>query len=288
MNQRLEERLTNERKFSRYSARLEEAWRPHEARIIREQVRKDAQQEQATRNAAKAILMFEQQEAERNPWIAASKMTAMQDVRGHGQAGRIVDNQYRVPAIGLGLTRSSLDIRNGNQRARLSGGYGETERWLEAPTNEAQWMQNLLGDKVDWSALEKYRDVIIRAFASIKEEGVALGLAVAIETAILMVEERIPMELRRSAIALILELTVCQALVIAANKWELLVGEHMRKYNCSREEAEKNRMLLEPFLLEIIRASLEYFVEVVLKTIGIPTKFAVVIKGILSWFLSGK
>lgn len=103
-----------------------------------------------------------------------------------------------------------------------------------------------------------------------------------------MVEERIPMELRRSAIALILELTVCQALVIAANKWELLVGEHMRKYNCSREEAEKNRMLLEPFLLEIMRVSLEYFVEVVLKTIGIPTKFAVMIKGILSWFLSSK
>lgn len=73
MNRRLEERLTNEKSFVRYNERLEEAWRTHEARIIREQARKDAQQAQATRDAVKAIIMFEKQEAERSPWIAASK-----------------------------------------------------------------------------------------------------------------------------------------------------------------------------------------------------------------------
>lgn len=305
MDKRLHSRLTNPQNLIMPSYRINKDWKQEEARIISEQAQKDALQKQATQEAAWAIANLERQEAERNPWIAASKMTAIQGVDGASSI-MLPKRDGDIYTLSEDVSREKHNINRveygnmfkkvsdtyanpyGNQRANLSSIYGEERHWYDAPTDEGKWVQNLAGDKVEWKELEKYRDAIMSALISKKETVISLGFAITIESAILMVEKRISIELRNSAMALMLELTVCQALVIAADKWGLLVNEYMRKHNCSREEAEENRMLLEPFVLETIRVYLEYFVGFVLQTFAIPNRLSGVIKGILSWFLSSK
>ena len=80
MDKRLHSRLANPQKYIMPTYRINNAWKREEARIISEQAQKDALQQQATQEAARAIAKLERQEAERNPWIAASKMTAIQGI----------------------------------------------------------------------------------------------------------------------------------------------------------------------------------------------------------------
>ena len=312
MDKRLHSRLANPQNYIMPTYRINNAWKQEEARIISEQAQKDALQQQATQEAARAIANLERQEAERNPWIAASKMTAIQgvDQANNLQTRSNAESSYNLTDGIWGGTRKKIRTLYGqqfveklignedkttsdryanlynNQIANLSSVYGEQRHWYDIPTDEGEWMQNLERDKAEWEELEKYRDDIMEVLVSTKRDVIALGLAITMETAILLVEEKMPIQLRKSAMMLMLELTVCQALVIATDKWKLLLDEHMRKYNCSREEAERDRRLLEPFVLEVIRVYLEYFVEFVLRTIAVPTKLSGVIKGILSWFLS--
>ena len=80
MDKRLHSRLANPQNYIMPTYRINNAWKQEEARIISEQAQKDALQQQATQEAARAIANLERQEAERNPWIAASKMTAIQGI----------------------------------------------------------------------------------------------------------------------------------------------------------------------------------------------------------------
>ncbi len=73
MEKRLHSRLANPQNYIMPTARINNDWKREEARILFEQAQKDALQKQATQETAWAIAKLERQEAERNPWIAASK-----------------------------------------------------------------------------------------------------------------------------------------------------------------------------------------------------------------------
>ena len=251
MDKRLHSRLANPQKYIMPTYRINNAWKREEARIISEQAQKDALQKQATQEAARAIANLERQEAERNPWIAASKMTVIHGMPGMSyQPNEIADNDeprmqvndynlyeanalpYKQGGVSLGIWRGE----NPSQYVAFASDYGEPKPWYETSIGEEHTFGYLLPLEIEPASsaeLESIKTVVGKA-AMIA--GSLVGNAF-LNSVIRVAESCMPPYARTMIYILIMSYGMYKC---AEKAYEEAISEYMKEHSCSREIAKEN------------------------------------------------
>lgn len=291
MDKRLHSRLTNPQNLIMPSYRINKDWKQEEARIISEQAQKDALQKQATQEAAWAIANLERREAERNPWIAASKMTAIQGVPNMPyQPNEIADNDeprmqvndynlYEANALPYKQGGVSLGVWRGGDPSQYVTFASDSLQ----PNSAGRTVAPMVGiDDVEGYALfaRKFTEDNKEEIENLVNEigrSTARVLGDAFKSKLI---SKLPIPIEMKLPVHILIFLYC-AYQCAQSAYEKEVVPYMREHNCSVEEAAENTAVERAFFAEFGKLLLTTYVGMVASTFDISERTQLMIDALV-------